>query len=91
MPYQKIDYQDEIVIEIYNKVVRPIDNSIDWNGFFIWCELKYVEDIELTSELIIIIRNEYNNFEKNKENIKKEIVENNRTHNIMLSKKFSGV
>ena len=85
-----IDYQDEVVFDIYNRVISPMDQSIDWMGYFTWAQIKGVEDIEFTADLMLLIRHTHNEYNNTKEERKKSIEQSQKQHNDLLKKKFGG-
>ena len=64
--YQKKPEQDldlELALKIYNATSNA-EQTIDWNGFKLFCELYYVEDVKLFSEYMIIIKSTIANFDE---------------------------
>ena len=44
-----------------------MNQNIDWHGFFLWAFIKDLDDIEETADLMMLMRNHYNNLSNSRE------------------------
>lgn len=86
----EVDYPEQIVFDLYGRVINPMNQNIDWHGFFIWSQIKDVENIEETADLMMLMRNHYSTLEKSRDKKKKQIESEQKVHNDLLKKKFGG-
>lgn len=64
----RLSFFNSLHIDLYNRCIRPIDQSFDWPSFFAWAKIKGVENIEISADYLIFMRSELN---KDTDNIRK--------------------
>ena len=67
-----------------------MNQNIDWHGFFLWAFIKDLDDIEETADLMMIMRNHYNNLSNNRDARKKQIELEQKQTTDLLKRKFGG-
>lgn len=85
-----LDYEHQIVFDLYGRVINPMNQNIDWIGFFIWAQLKEIDNIEETADLMMLMRNHYNSLSQNKDIKKKKIETEQKQNTDLLKRKFGG-
>lgn len=71
----KLSFFNSLHIDLYNRCIRPIDQSFDWPSFFAWAEIKGITDIETSADYLLFMRLELN---KETDNMRKVDNEENK-------------
>lgn len=61
MKRPKLSFYNNLHLEIYAKCIRPMDNTIDWQSYFDWAQIKGLPNPEESADYILFIRDEIHN------------------------------
>lgn len=61
----KLTYRNQDLMEIFNRVVDPTNQWIDWQSYFMFCELEDYPNWKDGVDILVHIRNTVNDY-KNK-------------------------
>lgn len=61
----KLSYKNQDLMDIFNRVVDPTNQFIDWQSYFLFCYLDDYKDMKTGVDILLHIRNTVNDY-KNK-------------------------
>lgn len=62
----QLTYKNQDLLELFNKIVDPTNQSIDWQSYFLFCDLDDYSDWKDGTEIILHIRNTINDYRNNR-------------------------
>lgn len=73
--------ENQLMIDLYDKIVDPTNFKIYWQDYFLFCYLEDYPDWKDNQEVILHIRNTVNNYNEKKFEKQRESINNKHNYN----------